>query len=100
MGSRLGQGFGPRRVSMSTMAIVRGQVDSVKPGGAARRIVVVEETLAGYRLDGDGPCRTSWPRVRVVGITDTDAYGHFSIEYVPSEAPPDACDWKASVRVE
>jgi hypothetical protein len=85
---------------MSKTAIVHGQLAISKPDGGTLLVRAVEETLAGFRLDVDGPSRTGWPRVRVVGTTDTDADGRFSIEYEPSEAPPDACDWRASVRVD
>jgi hypothetical protein len=80
---------------MPGTTVVEGQFSG---GGSTRRVVIVEESQAGFQGDG-GPVLDA-PQVTVVGTAELDDQDRFSVAFEPAEPPPDATDWNHAVRVD
>lgn len=80
------------------MARVAGSIRSAGDGVPNLRVVAFEEVRIGSEVE-DKPCRLSHPQIRQLGQKTTDSAGEFSITYTPTSEPPDACSFKAIVRI-
>src|SRR5688500_7917032 len=84
---------------MSDVVVVRGALGRAEPGRSPRRVVAVEQSLAGAWQD-DELVLVAPPRTRVVGATELDDDGAFELEFRPSPSPPDVAQASLLLRVD